>query len=170
LVWAYSANSFAFGIQAADGSAHYACIDHGGFANFDESPSADATACNNNYSYGYANYFSRGGLSSATSDGNNNQSFDNTAHADVSGNYIFKDGDGYCWDVTWDGSSGSVYTAVVEATYANYPDYAGVCANISAPTAPVSASVNSPLGLLLAMLGVAGIAGFLRRRQKKITH
>jgi len=167
LVWAYSAQSFAYGVQAADSSAHYACIDYAGFANFDESPFADDTACYYNSSYGFTSKSSRNGISPATSDGNNNQSFDNTAFPNVSGNYIFKDGDGYCWDVTWNGSA---YTAVVEATYANYPDYAGVCANISAPAAPVSASVNSPLGLLLAMLGVAGIAGFLRRRQKKITH
>ncbi|MDM8568219.1 hypothetical protein QUF50_01625 [Thiotrichales bacterium HSG1] len=117
-----------------------------------------------NHTYGYAIGSSRMGLSTALSAGNNDQPFvNNTAHPNVAGTYIFRDGQSYCWAATYDGAG---YTGVAEATYGNFPAYADTCTNITAP--PVAASSHTRTSILLLFFSLGIVALIIRRRKLKV--
>ncbi|MDM8566969.1 mannan-binding lectin, partial [Candidatus Halobeggiatoa sp. HSG11] len=96
--------------------------------------------------HGYSQYGSRAmptceSHHTCGADGKGDQSFDNTAHTNADGDYIFRDKNGYCWVGTYTVDTG--YTAVVEATGESYPEYGGACVNI-ADTGPTTGPTTGP--------------------------
>jgi len=184
LGWAFFGGTAAFlpshcfaNASAADGTAHHACLYTGTNAsNFsaiyfsdtlrtdDQGDTKAAGTCSipnvlNTFAYGLIRSNELSGLAGyGFTDGNLDQSFDNTAHANVAGNYIFKDLQNYCWVVTYNGAA---YTAVAEATWASHSAYATPCTNITAPPASPTPTTTSTQSIYRVPLGLGILTFFL---------